>query len=109
MTPARDFELLVLLAILRCAEEPYANRVREELERGAGRSVTRGALYRTLDRLEAKGWIRWDLEPSLVPERGGHPMRRLVVTAVGLDAVRTQRDLLRHFFSGLEPILGPRD
>ncbi|MEM8998151.1 MAG: helix-turn-helix transcriptional regulator, partial [Acidobacteriota bacterium] len=100
MTPVRDFELLVLLAILRRAEDPYANRVREELERGAGRAVTRGALYRTLDRLETKGLVRWELEASQVPERGGHPMRRLAVTAAGVEAVRAQRDLLSHFFSG---------
>ena len=37
-----EFELLVLLSILRQVESPYANRVREDLENNAGRSVTRG-------------------------------------------------------------------
>ena len=75
-----EFELLVLLSILRQEEDAYANRVREDLVENAGRSVTRGALYRTLDRLTEKGLLKWDLEPSEVPERGGHPMRRLTVT-----------------------------
>ncbi|MCG8461911.1 MAG: helix-turn-helix transcriptional regulator [Holophagales bacterium] len=104
MPLVRDFELLVILAILRQAEQPYANRVREDLERNADRRVTRGALYRTLDRLEAKGLVRWELEPSRVPERGGHPMRRLEVTAAGRAAARAQQVVLARFFEGLNPL-----
>ena len=98
----RDFELFVILSILRQSEEPYANRVREDLERTSARRVTRGALYRTLDRLEEKGLVRWELEPSQVPERGGHPMRRLQVTAPGLAAARAQQAVLQRFFAGLD-------
>jgi len=108
MAKIGEFELLVLLAILRQTEAPYANRVREDLETNAQRSVTRGALYRTLDRLTAKGMIEWELEPSSTPERGGHPMRRLSVTAEGLDTVRTSREVLLTFFDGLGPILEAR-
>ena len=99
-----EFELLVLLSILRQAESPYANRVREDLEKHAGRNVTRGALYRTIDRLTEKGFLVWELEPSDVPERGGHPMRRLGVTETGLEAARQARDVLVTFFDGLGPL-----
>ena len=102
MAKIGEFELLVLLAILRQRDEPYANRVREDLEANADRTVTRGALYRTLDRLSTKGLIEWELEPSGTPERGGHPMRRLTVTEEGREAVRTSRDVLFRFFDGLE-------
>ena len=105
MSKVGEFELLVLLAILRQAETPYANAVREDLERHAGRTVTRGALYRTLDRLREKGFLAWEMEPSQIPERGGHPMRRLEVTREGRGAVRASRDVLLTFFSGLDPIL----
>lgn len=108
MSKIGEFELLVLLAILRRAEEPYANRVREELKATGDRRVSRGALYRTLDRLKQKGLVRWELEPSRVPERGGHPMRRLEVTEEGLEAVRASREVLLRFFDGLDPILTPR-
>ncbi len=57
MATVGEFELLVLLAILRQADAPYANRVREDLEANAERKVTRGALYRTLDRLQSKGLV----------------------------------------------------
>ena len=100
-----EFELLVVLSVLRNENAPYANRVREDLEKNAGRRVTRGALYRTLDRLTDKGFLAWELQPSEVPERGGHPMRRLEVTEAGLEAVRTARDVLAAFFDGLGPAL----
>lgn len=105
MAKLGEFELLVLLAILQQQEAPYANRVREYLERNAARRVTRGALYRSLDRLAGKGLVEWEMEPSEVPERGGHPMRRLAVTREGLEAARAQRDVLMRFFDGLHPAL----
>lgn len=104
MAKIGEFELLVLLAILRQADAPYANQVREDLESNAERSVTRGALYRTLDRLQSKSMIEWELEPSATPERGGHPMRRLRVTREGLEAVRQSRDVLMRFFDGVGPL-----
>jgi PadR family transcriptional regulator PadR len=98
-----EFELLVLLSILRQGDAPFANRVREDLEDNAHRRVTRGALYRTLDRLTEKGFLRWELEPSEIPERGGHPMRRLLVTEAGREAARRARDVLLVFLEGLDP------
>ncbi len=100
-----EFELLVLLSILRHGDRAYANRVREDLKENAGRGVTRGALYRTLDRLNEKGFLGWELEPSEIPERGGHPMRRLSVTRAGLQAVREAREVLTAFFEGAETLL----
>lgn len=101
-----EFEFLVLLSVLRQGENPYANRVREDLEANADRRVTRGALYRTIDRLVEKGLLAWELEPSEIPERGGHPMRRLQVTAPGLEAARETRAVLDTFLEGLDPVLG---
>lgn len=107
MAPSKlgEFELLVLLAILRNADAPYANRLREDLEGNAERRVTRGALYRTLERLTSKGLVAWELEPSEVPERGGHPMRRLEVTPAGVEAVRHARDVLVSYLTDLGPVL----
>lgn len=96
-----EFELLVILSILRNPRAPYANRIREDLEEHADRKVTRGALYRTIDRLQDKGFVQWELVPTQIPERGGHPMRRLEVTPAGLAAARQQRLVLERFFDGL--------
>jgi DNA-binding PadR family transcriptional regulator len=100
-----EFELLVLLSILRQGKDAYANRVREDLEVNAARRVTRGALYRTLDRLTEKGLLAWELEPSEIPERGGHPMRRLNVTEEGREATREAREVLVTFFESAGPAL----
>jgi DNA-binding PadR family transcriptional regulator len=105
MPKVGEFELLVLMSILRQEDAPYANRVRDDLEENAERRVTRGALYRTIDRLAEKGFLRWEMEPSEVPERGGHPMRRLLVTERGREAVRQARDVLLDYFRGLGPRL----
>ena len=101
-----EFEQMVLLAILQLGEQAYAVGVRKELELQAGRVISRGALYRTFDRLESKGYVDWDLEDgSPVPSRGGHPMRRFEVTEAGLDALRASRSTLMRLWDGLDTIL----
>ena len=100
-----EFELLVLLSILRQGERPYANEVRDDLEANASRTVTRGALYRTLDRLTEKGFLRWELTPSETPDRGGHPMRKLFLTPSGIEAVRRSRDILLEFLDSADGAL----
>ena len=52
--------------------------------------------------------LEWELQPSEVPDRGGHPSRRLLPTEEGLEAVRQSRDVLMTFFDGLDPVLDPR-
>jgi DNA-binding PadR family transcriptional regulator len=88
-----EFEQMVLLAVLKHGKAAYAVDIRRELERSAGRSVSRGALYRTFDRLEAKGYLEWEVESGgPVPDRGGHPMRRFRVTRTGIEALETVLD-----------------
>ena len=103
-----EFELLVVLAILRQGDKAYANGVRRDLVTNAKRSVTRGALYRTLDRLKDKGFIAWEMEPSISAERAGLPMRRLNVTDKGMKTVRASRSILLDFFEGLNGVLDRR-
>lgn len=101
-----EFEQMVLLAILRLGERAYAVRVRRELEAKASRSTSRSALYRTFDRLEAKGYIGWELEPAgPVPDRGGHPMRRFRVTEAGVEVLKTSRSALVNLWEGLDQVL----
>ena len=50
-----EFEQIVLLAILRLGDGAYAIPVRDEIERRTRRSVSRGALYTALERLES--WL----------------------------------------------------
>lgn len=103
-----SFEQLVLLGVLRQGEAAYANAVREELEAGGGRPISRGALYRTLDRLETKGYLRSVFEGTVIPERGGHPMRRFALTEEGLAQLRASRETLLRLWDGFERLLSDR-
>jgi PadR family transcriptional regulator PadR len=103
--PLGEFEHMVLLAILQLREEAYGPSISEELERTAGRNVSRGALYSALGRLEEKGFLRWHLEEP-GPDRGGHAKRRFELTQPGLAAVRTYREALLRLWSNLEGVLG---
>ena len=101
-----EFEQMVLLAVLQAAEEAYAPNIRQVLEERAGRRVSRGALYRTFDRMAAKGLLEWEAEDSNpIPERGGAPMRRFKATAEGRRALRISRDALLSLWDGIEPDL----
>jgi DNA-binding PadR family transcriptional regulator len=102
-----EFEQMVLLAILRLGDEAHALAVLAELDREAGRRVSRGTLYKTLDRMEAKGYVAWSVEDA-TPDRGGHPRRLFRVTASGLELLRTSREALLRLWSGLEPQLRRR-
>lgn len=59
--------------------------MRQEIEDVTGRRCSIGALYTTLDRLEAKGFVKtWMGDPT--PQRGGRSKRMVRVTAKGVQA-----------------------
>ncbi len=107
MTPTYpgEFEQMVLLAILRLEDDAFALSVLRELDKQAGRRVSRGALYKTLERLDDKGFVEWEVEEA-TPGRGGHPRRRFSVTSPGVRALRTSRDALHRLWHGLDGVLG---
>lgn len=89
--PLGTFEEQVMLAVLRTREEAYGMAVRREIERLSGRDVAIGAVYATLDRLEAKGLVESERTP------GKASRRVFAVTPRGaraLDAFRAMRERL---------------
>jgi DNA-binding PadR family transcriptional regulator len=107
MTYLGEFEQLVLLAILRCAETAdgaYTVPIGKMISEQTGRDVARGALHTSLDRLESKGLVASKLgEPLAV--RGGRSRRYFTVTKVGVTALRDARAALVNLSSGLEGLL----
>lgn len=100
-----EFEQMVLLAILRESKDgAFALEVRRRIEVDAGRRVSRGAFYTTLDRLARKGMVEWD---EAVPEdsRRAAPIRRFRVTQDGLGALRSSRQAMEALSQGLDQIL----
>ena len=56
-TPLGVLEEQILVAVLRARDEAYGMEVRREIEHATGRDLAIGAVYSTLDRLEAKGLL----------------------------------------------------
>jgi DNA-binding PadR family transcriptional regulator len=102
--PIGELEQLILLAILRLGPEAYGLSIARELDAQAGRRLSRGALYTSLDRLEAKGLLKWKLEPG-GPERQALPKRVYSVLPRGVLALRSSQRILRRMWRGLDHIL----
>ncbi len=100
-----EFELLVLLAVLRLGDEDaYAVSIVDEIGERTGRRVRRAAVYTALQRLESKGLVvTWLGEPR--PERGGKARRNVRVEAAGAEAIREAQSALQNMWRDL-PDLG---
>src|SRR5215467_14579644 len=90
-----NFELMVMLVLIRLGDDAYGVPICEELEKRTGGGGAIGSVYAALERLEDKGFVSSELgEPT--PERGGRAKRYFRVTARGLKEVRdTQRSLMK--------------
>jgi PadR family transcriptional regulator len=88
-----DFELMILLAVLRAGDEAYGVIIAREIETTAKRSVLLGAVYAALERLERNGLIASKLgEPTAT--RGGRAKRFFRVTPQGVRAIKDTRRAL---------------
>jgi PadR family transcriptional regulator PadR len=95
-----EFEHIVLLAVLRLAENAYGVPIRHEIEKRADRKVTVGALYSTLDRLEAKGYVSsWFADPT--GERGGRSRRYFRVEPPGIEALALTKEMFDRMWKGV--------
>jgi DNA-binding PadR family transcriptional regulator len=97
-----EFEVLVLLAVLQLDGAAYPPAVREEIERRTQRRVARGAVYVTVDRLEAKRLL---VAHTAAAEPTGRRRRHYKVSPKGLRAVRRALSAVENMRAGLEPVL----
>jgi DNA-binding PadR family transcriptional regulator len=95
-----EFELLVLLAVLRLGADAYGVTIREELERETGRAFTLGAIYKTLGRLQQKRYLSVRIgEPTA--ERGGRRKKLYELEPLGSRALKQSVAALRRLTRGL--------
>jgi len=98
-----EFEELVLLAILSLREQAYGVKIGDAIEEATGRSISIGALYTTLSRLEEKGLIRsWMGE--VTAERGGRAKKYFKIEAPGQLALN-HAEASRRRLANLKPAL----
>jgi PadR family transcriptional regulator, regulatory protein PadR len=102
-----NFELMVILVLIRLGDNAYGVPISEELEKCTGRDVAIGSVYAALERLEDKSFVSSELGEA-TPERDGRAKRYFHVTARGLKEVReTQRALVK-LWHGLPELEGGR-
>ena len=95
-----QLEELVLLALVRLRENAYGVTIRRELEERTGRNYSVGAIYTTLDRMEAKGYVSSKLgEPTA--ERGGRAKKFFKIEALGVSALHGAQQAVAQMREGL--------
>jgi DNA-binding PadR family transcriptional regulator len=99
-----ELEQMILLAILRLADDAYGMSIRTELATQIGREVNRSAAYITLGRLTQKGYLTTRMgDPT--PERGGRAKRYYSLTPAGKEALRESGRAFMSLWAGLEALL----
>ncbi len=102
--PLREFELVVLLAVLGLGDEAYPVSIRDAIEERTRRKVSRAAVFITLERLERKDFVisRYG-DPT--PVRGGRAKRFFRATRDGIAAAKEALHLMQSMTAGLDEVL----
>ncbi|MBM3821013.1 MAG: PadR family transcriptional regulator [Acidimicrobiia bacterium] len=100
-----DFELMILLAVLRVGDAAYGVPIAREIEETGGRPVLLGAVYAALDRLERRRLVSSRVGEATA-ERGGRAKRYFAVTARGVRAVKETQRALTALSSGIAALKG---
>ena len=100
-----NFELMVMLAIIRIGDGAYGVSISNEIEETTGTEVLLGSVYDALTRLEAKGMIASSLGEA-TPERGGRAKRHFRATSQGVRLVRDTQQSLVKLWKGLPQLRG---
>jgi DNA-binding PadR family transcriptional regulator len=100
-----EFELMILLALIRLGDDAYGVPISKELLQTTGRDVSLGSVYAALDRLEDKGLVTSSLgDPT--PARGGRAKRYFHVTKEGIREAQLTRTALVKLWRGLPQLKG---
>ena len=95
-----EFEILVLAALIRLGTDAYGVTIRREIEERANRTVSIGALYSTLARMEEKGYIGSHVGEA-TPERGGRAKRYYTIKAEGRAQLEKSAQALSSMLKGI--------
>lgn len=94
------FEEVVLLAVARLADEGYGVTILREIVERTGTRPALGAIYATLERLEARGWVT-SYQGDATPVRGGRARRHYRLTTTGSRALEATRRMFDRLWDGL--------
>lgn len=94
-----EFEQVILFALVRLGGESHGAAIALEIEERTGRSVSPGALYTVLDRLEAKGLVQAWIGDS-TPDRGGRRRKVYRMLPEGARELRAWYQGIRQIAAG---------
>jgi DNA-binding PadR family transcriptional regulator len=94
-----EFEYALITAAARLGDQAYGVTIRKEIEAGTERACSIGALYTTVDRLEAKGLLQTWMGDATA-ERGGRSKRMVRVTPQGVKAAKEFYDAVMRISRG---------
>ena len=104
-----EFEQAVLFSVLRLDAEAYGVAIRDVIEEQTGRTVSSGAIYTTLSRLEDRGLVS-STSGSTAPGKMGRPRKYYALTETGarslMDAYTTTQRLAEGLLSTLSDLAG---
>ncbi len=96
---SRNDEIL-LLSIWRLQDDAYGVTIRQDVLERAGKKLTFGALWVSLDNLAKKGYVTKTVaDPT--PTRGGRGKIYYRLTPDGLRALQQVRDLQQTLWAGI--------
>lgn len=95
-----DFEIMILLAIIRIGDEAYGVPIAREIETTTGRAVQLPAIYAALDRLERQQLVESRLGEATA-QRGGRAKKYFSLTPAGMGSVRDTRKALTALWARL--------
>ncbi|HJR59194.1 MAG TPA: helix-turn-helix transcriptional regulator [Vicinamibacterales bacterium] len=99
-----EFEQLLLFALVQLDSNAYGSEIRRAIEARTGRTLSPGAIYTALDRLESRGLVSSSLgEPTA--RRGGKRKRYYRIEPAGAELLRRSHDALARMSRGLKPRL----
>ena len=101
-----QFEQIILTAILSLHYKAYGVTIHEKaVQLATPKSISLGAVYVTLDRLEDKGLISsWLSDPT--PARGGRSKRFYLLEALGERALEESATTAKRVWETVEEIWG---
>lgn len=91
------FEELVLLTVGVLEDNAYGVTIKKELESQLSKSISLGALYGALQRLEEKGWVNSRVG-GITEKQGGRRKQYYDITQAGVSALQEVRSMRNGLF-----------
>ena len=99
-----EFEQLILFSVLELGDNAYGGSIRANIEDRTGRTVSSGAIYTCLGRMERKGFVE-SRHGSPVLGRAGRPRKFYTLRPDGARALKASYATIQAAAGGLIPRL----